>query len=31
MGFGSDLMEKIIIEEVHDLMENITLQCEVCV
>jgi len=31
MGFGGDLMEKIIIEEVNDLMVDITIKCEVCV
>jgi len=31
MGFGGDLMEKIIIEEVNDLMIDITNKCEVCV
>lgn len=31
MGFGGDLMEKIVIEEVNDLMINITNKCEVCV
>jgi len=31
MGFGGDLMEKIIIEEVNDLMIDITKKCEVCV
>ncbi|CAI6352811.1 unnamed protein product [Macrosiphum euphorbiae] len=28
MGFGGDLMEKIIIEEVNDLMVDITIKCE---
>lgn len=31
MGFGGDLMEKIIIEEVNDLMIDITNKCEVCI
>jgi len=31
MGFGGDLMERIIIEEVNDLMLDISRKCEVCV
>lgn len=30
-GFGGDLMERIIIEEVNDLMLDISRKCEVCV
>jgi len=30
MGFGGDLMEKIIINEVNDLMIDIKIKCEVC-
>lgn len=31
MGFGGDLMERIIIEEVNDIMLDISRKCEVCV
>lgn len=31
MGFGSDLMEKYIIEEVNDLILDIKKRSEVCI
>lgn len=31
MGFGSDSMEKHIIEEVNDLILDIRRRCEVCI
>jgi len=31
MGFGGDLMEKIIVEEVNDLIVDIKIKGEVCI
>lgn len=31
LGFGGDLMERLISEEVNDLMLNINRRCMVCV
>lgn len=31
MGFGGDLMERLISEEVNDLMLDIKKRCEVCI